>query len=104
MTIDQAIYRAFSTECKLTSIYSIAVLLRDLKLVLGRSGHSCIFGLLKLLLNINNNFCWIIAHLFKLLSVLFSGGSLIEFAFLKDVNIGVTAYCLPEDEIIGEFG
>ena len=26
------------------------------------------------------------------------------FAFLEDVDIGISAYCLPEDETIGEFG
>ena len=33
-----------------------------------------------------------------------SRGLTLEFAFLEDFDIRVTAYCLPEDKTIGEFG
>ena len=86
-------------------MYSIAVLPRDLKLVLGGSGHLYILNIFYLSsCSILTNFYWTIVHQFKLLPVLFSGGLTLEFAFLKDVDVGVTAYCLPEDKTIGEFG
>ena len=64
-----------------------------------------VFGLLysEPLLNINNNFTGLLSIYFIVVCTV-SRRLTLEFAFLEAVNIGVTAYCLPKDETIGEFG
>ena len=86
-------------------IYRVAVPPRDLKLVLGGSRHLYTLNLCPLsccstLAIISLGYCPPI----QVVVFTVSRGLSLEFAFLEDVDIGVTAYCLPEDETIGEFG
>ena len=96
--------RLFQKISKLWS-FRIAVLPRGLKLVLGGSHLiyiwtfcplSCCSSLRGIILL---DYCPLLASV----SVPFPGGPIQRLRSLK-TSIGVKAYCLPEDETIGEFG
>ena len=86
-------------------IYRIAVPLETFKLVMGGYRHIYILDFCTL------SCCSTLRIIFTGLLPTFSSsfytvsrGLTLEFAFLEDVDIGITAYCLPEDKTISEFG